>query len=286
MIDYCSNDEAYLSSTCPDAYWTTCSGVTLYSAGGSSACSTTCDYDIVFTGSTPDSNSFRWYHCMTRTWMAFYREEPEVTSVDSTSTDSSSASETASGSSSSDASSTDSITSSASPASSSTGTIASETAGSTPTPEPPKEKAGGNQAWIAGVVIGTVGLLAVAGMGFFLWRQRQQKHAYGPAPQGPSQALQADPGYMPQQAAYYNPQQVPHGSGPSPNMQPVSPNMLAYDASAYGQAGKPVEMYAGYDGAPPPGVGTMQMPPGTAYAQPHMAAEIHELPELAPPSKR
>ena len=204
----------------------------LYSAGGSSPCSTTCDYDIIYTGSTSDSNSLRWYHCMTEPWRVYYREEPEITSESDTSSQDSSASETSSKASSTDPSTGSASPSSSRPSSSSTGTIASETSSSThsatSTAEPEKEKAGGNKVWIAGVVVGTVGLLAVAGMGFFLWRQRQKKHAYDPAPQGPSQALQAPPEYAAQQAAYYNPQQVPYG------------NALEY----YGHAHKPVEMYA------------------------------------------
>ncbi|KAF1973052.1 hypothetical protein BU23DRAFT_142313 [Bimuria novae-zelandiae CBS 107.79] len=232
---------------------------------------------------------------MERPYLYFFREQPTGTlAVDVSTTESSSSETFSSESSLSDSSSTKSTTSTASPASSGTTTVASQTSepthSSTLAPEPPKEKEA-SKAWIAGVVIGIAGLLAVAGMGFYLWRQRQQ-HAYGLAPQGPQITMQ--PGNTAQQTAYYPPQQVPYGSGASPNMQPVSPNISAYDAQTYyGQSPKPQEgmMYGGHDayaenGAPPLGVGTLQMPQGAAQAQPHMAANMHELPELAPSSRR
>jgi hypothetical protein len=44
-------------------------------------------------------------------------------------------------------------------------------------------------------------------------------------------------------------------------------------------------MYGGYApqqyGGPPPGVGTVQMPQASPQVQPQMAANMHELPELA-----
>jgi hypothetical protein len=44
-------------------------------------------------------------------------------------------------------------------------------------------------------------------------------------------------------------------------------------------------MYGGYApqqySGPPPGVGTVQMPQASPQVQPQMAANMHELPELA-----
>ncbi|KAJ4286456.1 hypothetical protein N0V90_013156 [Kalmusia sp. IMI 367209] len=285
LVDWCSDDSSYLSAVCPTAYWTSCSGVTLYSQGGSSSCATTCDYDIVYTANTADSNSLRWFHCMDRPYLLFYREQPTGTLIEDATTASSSSTESSTESSSD--SSTVSSSETASPASSGTTTVASQTTDptSTPTPEP-KEK-GSSKAWIAGVVIGVVGLLAVAGMAFYLWRQRQQNkpQAYQPAPQGP----QLQPGYPPQQMSYPLQQQQSYGNGASPGQHPVSPNMTAYDAqNYYGQTPKPQEgvVYPQYAG-PPPGVGTVQMPmQAQPQAQPHMGVSVQELPELAPPTTR
>ncbi|KAF2440287.1 hypothetical protein P171DRAFT_98168 [Karstenula rhodostoma CBS 690.94] len=289
LVDWCLDSPYYLSATCPTAYWTACSGSsTLLSAGGSAACpeSSTCDYDIIYTGSEIDTaSSLRWYHCMDRTYLRFYREVPpgtlieDATSTDSTSTETSS--ET-----SSDSFSAETTASPASTGTSLASQTSDPTSSPTPTPstEPAKEKEP-SKAWIAGVVIGILGLLAVAGMGFYLWRQRNT-HAYGPTPQGPPQT-HVQPEYPPQQTAYYPPQQT-HGNGPIPYLQPMSPNMGAYDA----QTAKPQDntMYGGYGaqhyGAPPPGVGTVQMPPSSPQVHPQLAVNVHELPELAPSSKR
>lgn len=227
---------------------------------------------------------------MERSYLLFFREQPPGTLIEDISITDVFTTETPfeSSSSHSDYSSA-SASDTASPASSGTSTMVSQTfvppSSPTPTTEPPREKEA-NKAWIAGVVIGIVGLVAVGGMGFYLWRQRQQKHAYGAAPQGPHQALQVPPGHPPQQWIYHSPQQAPYGNGPSPMMQPVSPSASAYDAQTYyGNIAKPMEVHSAHDAfagnGSPPGISTVHMPPGVAHLQSHSAVNIHDLPELA-----
>lgn len=160
-----------------------------------------------------------------------------------------------------------------------------------------KKKA--SKAWIAGVVIGIIGLLTVAGMGVYFWRRRQRNQSYGPETQGLAQGqipagypLQQT-AYNPQQQSYWNTQNSTHESKPSPSMQSMSPNMGTYDnQSHYGYETKPQEgiVYGNYDAhggaASTPGIGTVQMPPGVAQVHPRMSESFHDLHELASSSGR
>ncbi|KAF9735161.1 hypothetical protein PMIN06_001501 [Paraphaeosphaeria minitans] len=293
LVDWCIDDSQYLSATCPSAYWTSCDGSTLLmSEGGISPCAgtSTCDYDVIYTGSKVDTGiPLRWYHCIGRNFLRFYRDVPSGTLIEDAPRTKTSSTESSSEIP-SDSSSTETTASPASTGTSLASQTSDPTSSSTPTPstEPVKEKEP-SKAWIAGVVIGIVGLLAVAGMGFYLW-SRRSSHAYGPAsqapPPGPPQA-HIQPVYPPQQTANF-PSQQAYGNGPSPHLQPESPNMGAFD----GQGAKPLDntVYGGYAaqqyGGPPPGIGTVQMPQSSPEVQPQMVANVHELSELAPSAGR
>lgn len=269
LVDWCNQSPEYLSATCPTAYWTSCDGSTLMSGGGAAVCtgSSTCNYDVIHTGSEVDTeSSLRWYHCVDRAAISFYREVPPGPLWEATSTERPLESSSNSGT-------------TASPASTGT-SVASQTSTSTSSPTAAPSAKESSKVWIAGVVVGVVGLLAAAALGFFLWRRRRNSHAYGPTPQDPTQThMQA--GYTTQQGAFY-PQQRGYGNGSSPYFQPGSPNMGAYDP----QIAKPHDsaMYGGYAapqyGSPLPAT---ELPPSSPAVPPQVTAE---LPGLASPSAR
>ena len=220
---------------------------------------------------------------MERSYLTFFREQPSGILIGDTSATESLTTQNPYDLSLGSSFSSTSASDPASLASSGTSTVVLQTFIPTNTPTPsadPSEGKGSDKAWIAGVVIGAVGLFTVPGMGLYLWRHRRQESIYGHAPR----AVQASPRYPPQQAAYYPPHQAPYESGPNPIVPSMLPNASAYDARTYyGNFEKPAAAYVGRDVYPgnevSQGVSAVQMPHKTAQVQPQ--AEMHEFPELA-----
>lgn len=181
-------------SSCESYFATTCSGLTLYASGSSTKWKviprgadgfnlvtvyspTACGYDIIFTDSVSYSaTELRRYHCMTM-YEVFYQVDPQSDAYFSTKPWYSLSSTTPSPT---------SLLGLASPIPSSSSIATPTTIQSVdlPTAAPAPEK-GASKVWIAGAVIGGLGLIAVAGLSFYLIQRRRRKRAenYQVAPQ-------------------------------------------------------------------------------------------------------
>ncbi|KAF2275961.1 uncharacterized protein EI97DRAFT_442931 [Westerdykella ornata] len=132
-----------------------------------------CNTDYVYTGSTPDASPLQWIGCNRVADQALYFQEPPRTGL--TSPTSFSTTSTRSASQSSPAGPLSSP-----PSQTGAGNPTSSAGLSTEDVQEDSDK-----AWIAGVVIGAVALLAMAGMAFWLLRirKRNKQQSYSQAPQ-------------------------------------------------------------------------------------------------------
>ncbi|KAF2659333.1 hypothetical protein K491DRAFT_712852 [Lophiostoma macrostomum CBS 122681] len=271
--DQCTTD---LALTCSDSsayYLDSTSGTSGYS------CTSSCNADTIYLSSTANpTEAMLWWGCNDVPPKFYFQQEPAnaVVIVSSAVSESSSSS---SGSS--------SQASSTSSAPTQTGSSAAAT---TPVPE----KKSSSKAWIAGVVVGVVALFAIAGLAFWLIRNRKKNKdtEYKPAPQGVAQVYPAVPpqGYSPgyagdqQQQGYVPEQQQPTAYqhqdakgffSPQPGMQsPPTQYQDPHTSAYYGQNGAPAQVHPHYGEAP------SEMP-GSSPSGPSTNAPA-ELPEAAP----
>ncbi|KAF2467211.1 uncharacterized protein BDR25DRAFT_358757 [Lindgomyces ingoldianus] len=147
--------QVVLYEDCATQIVTSCSGAIALSVGGSQRCY--CNADTVYTSSTADASAFLWIGCNDETGVLYFQVKPATTNhvtFDST---------------------VRSRASSNSP--STTPSLAGQTA--SPTPTKASEPAAASKAWIAGVVVGGLALVAIAGLVFWLLRTRKRSKGQG-----------------------------------------------------------------------------------------------------------
>ncbi|KAF2867914.1 hypothetical protein BDV95DRAFT_610351 [Massariosphaeria phaeospora] len=237
---------------------------------GSTVCSDYCGTDTFYTGSTRDSSSILWLGCYEADNEYFY-ERPLV----SPSTSPTSSSFTTSQPSFSELS----VTAASRPPPSS---VASQTSSSTPTEleksAPTKQP---SKAWIAGVVVGGVALVAIAGLIFYLLRTRKrnkEETMYQVAPQ----MMQGSP-QQPYPESY---------AGLSPDVtSPIPPyednkTIYAHRVSQQGFNANTASWYAPPEGTIRPPSTAQTMASATARPESELPT-IHDLPILInPPQPR